>query len=67
MTYKNKHKDKLCLYDYEGKLLAQKPFVCRPCAIQHAPKTTPACVMDDWGKIVWSNEHYEKMKHKVKK
>ena len=67
MTFKNKHKDTLILYDYEGKVLAKKLFICRGCAKKHAPKTTPACLHDHTGKVVWSNSHYEKMKHKVEK
>ncbi len=66
MTYKNKHKDTLILYDYAGNVLARKLFACRGCAKKHAPKTTPACIKDWEGNVVWSNTHYEKIKRKVK-
>ena len=66
MTWKNKHKDTLTLYDYDGNILAEKLFICRGCAIKHAPKTTPACLKDFEGNIVWKNSHYDKIKKKVK-
>ena len=67
MTYKNKHKDSLILYDLEGNVLAKKLFTCRGCAKKHAPKTTPACIQDHEGNVIWSNAYYARMKHKVKK